>query len=250
MTNRLLKNPLPVPCCVGNGLKMVMYYSVHSAFSPISAMPGIRRRPFQQPARRHWLIGWLLLLPLLMAACATPAPVPEDQFYRLIGPAAPAHLAKPTIPGTLKIEPIKTFGIYRERAILYSQSDQPARLSQHHYHHWIDTPTRLIREQLTDYLRESGVAETVAGSQIGLSGDIRLNLELKQFERVLHPAGDVSVGVRLDAVIMDRSNKPLKIASYRSEPPAEDSSVTASVAAFNQALEAIYRQLLEDLQTL
>jgi len=199
---------------------------------------------------RHRISGLLFGLCLLLTACATPEPVPQDQFYRLVGPASPARLATPTIEGTLKVEPIKTFGIYRERAILYSQSDQPESLRQHHYHHWIDTPTRLIRDQLVDYLREYGVAGTVAGSQIGLSGDLRLHLELKNFERVIHPDGGVSVKVRLDAVITDKSNRPLKIASYLSETPAGNNTVAASVAAINQALSEIYRQLADDLTTL
>lgn len=201
-------------------------------------------------SNRPRISGLLPWLCLLLGACATPEPVPQDQFYRLVGPASPVRLAAPVIQGTLKVEPIKTFGIYRERAILFSPSDQPESLRQHHYHYWIDTPTRLIRDQLVDYLRARGVAGTVAGSQIGLSGDIRLHLELKQFERVIHPAGKVSVKVWLDAVITDKSNRPLKIVSYHSETPAGESAVAASVAAINLALGEIYQRLAEDLMTL
>jgi ABC-type uncharacterized transport system auxiliary subunit len=194
--------------------------------------------------------GLLLLLPLLLTACATGEPIPEDQFYRLVAPAAPTRLAKPAIRGTLKVEPIKTFGIYQERPMLYTRSDDPAGLKQLHYHYWIDTPTRLIRDQLVDFLRGSGIAGTVAGSQIGLKGDIRLRLELKNFERVIHPMGAVSVKVRLDAVITDASNRPLKITRYLREPKAADASIAASVLAFNQALGGIYGQLLQDLLAL
>jgi ABC-type uncharacterized transport system auxiliary subunit len=199
---------------------------------------------------RQPISNLLLGLCLLLTACATPEPIPEDQFYRLVSPGEPVRLANPAIKGTLKVEPIKTFGIYRERAILFSHSDQPESLKQHHYNHWIDTPTRLIRDQLVDYLRARGVAGTVAGAQIGLNGDIRLYLELKNFERVIHPTDDVSVKVRLDAVITDKSNRPLKITSYLSEIPAGESSVAASVAAINQALSEIYRRLADDLTAL
>ena len=37
-------------CGVGNRLKMLMYWRVHCAFSPISALPGIHRSEFQQTA--------------------------------------------------------------------------------------------------------------------------------------------------------------------------------------------------------
>jgi ABC-type uncharacterized transport system auxiliary subunit len=198
-----------------------------------------------RPRRQGHLLA--LLLPLLLAACAGGGPIPEDHYYRLLAAAAPQHMKAPAIAGTLKVEPIETFGIYRERAILFARSDDPADLRQHNYHYWIDTPTRLIRDQLVDYLRASGIAGTVAGAQIGLRGDIRLRLTLKNFERIIHTDGTVSVKVRLDAVITDASNRPLKIDSYRRDEPAEDGTMGASVAAFNRALSAIYGQLLQDL---
>ncbi|MCU7813295.1 MAG: PqiC family protein [Candidatus Thiodiazotropha sp. (ex Notomyrtea botanica)] len=191
-----------------------------------------------------------LVWSLLLTACATSEPIPEDHFYRLLSPSNPTPLEKPIINGVLKVEPIKAFGIYRERAILFSRSDSPEILKQHHYHHWIDTPTRLIRDQLVDYLRKSAIAETVAGAQIGMKGDVRLHLELKHFERVLHPSGSVSVKVRLDAMIADKSNRPLKVVSYLQEAPAESNSIAASVAAINLALVEIYRNLMEEMRHL
>lgn len=191
-----------------------------------------------------------LLLPLLLSACATTEPIPEDQFYRLAVAESPKHLAAPVIPGTLKVEPIETFGIYRERPLLYTRSDDPAQLRQYHYHYWIDMPARLIRDQLVGYLRSSGVASIVAGAQIGVPGEVRIHLELKNFERVLHPSGGVSVKVRLDAVITDRADHPLKIASYLRDSPVEEGSMTGSVAAFDRALGGIYGQLLNDLLAL
>ncbi|MCU7916479.1 MAG: membrane integrity-associated transporter subunit PqiC [Candidatus Thiodiazotropha sp. (ex Gloverina cf. vestifex)] len=184
---------------------------------------------------------------LLLTACATSEPIPEDHFYRLLSPSNPTLLEKPIIDGVLKVESIKSFGIYRERAILFSRSDSPETLKQHHYHH---SPTRLIRDQLVDYLRKRTIAETVAGAQIGMKSDIRLHLELKHFERVLHPSGSVSVKVRLDAMIAGKSNRPLKIASYLQEPMAENSSIAASVAAINLALVEIYRKLVEEMRHL
>lgn len=191
-----------------------------------------------------------LLLPLLLAACAGGGQIPEDHYYRLLAAAVPQHLAAPALAGTLKVEPIETFGIYRERAILFARSDDPADLRQHNYHYWIDSPTRLIRDQLVDYLRASGIAGTVAGAQVGLRGDIRLRLTLKDFERIIHSDGTVSAKVRLDAVITDATNRPLRIASYRRDEPAEDGTMSASVAAFGHALSGIYAGLLQDLLSL
>jgi ABC-type uncharacterized transport system auxiliary subunit len=207
-----------------------------------------RYAPNLRSCRRRPLL--VLLLPLLLAACAGGGPVPEDHYYRLLAPPAPPALAAPAIVGTLTVAPVETFGIYRERAILFTRSDDPADLRQHYYHYWIDTPTRLIRDQLVDYLRKSGIARTVSGAELGLRGDIRLRLMLKNFERILHPDGKVSVKVRLDAVITDAANRPLKIASHHRDEPAGDDTMPASVAAFDRALGDIYAEILKDLHAL
>jgi ABC-type uncharacterized transport system auxiliary subunit len=187
---------------------------------------------------------------LLLNACAGSPPAPEDHYYRLIISDLPEHQAAPAIPGVLKIDPIKSYGIYRERALLYSLETEPRGLQQHRYHYWIDTPTRLIRDQLVDFLRASGVAGGVAGSQVALSGDLRLKLTLKQLERVIHADRQVSVRVGLDAVITTASGRPVKIVGYTQETAAADASIPASVSALDQTLNKIYFEILGDLQRL
>jgi ABC-type uncharacterized transport system auxiliary subunit len=192
-----------------------------------------------------------LLLPLLLGACAGGAPpAPDDHYYRLLPSQPPARAATPPIAGTLKVEPVKAYGIYRERALLYARQTHPEGLQQHRYHYWIDTPTRLIRDQLVDYLRASGVAHRVAGAQIAQHGDVRLKLTLKQFERVIGADRGTSVRVALDAVITDSRGHPLKITGYARELAAADASIPASVNALNLALRQIYGELLGDLRGL
>ena len=191
----------------------------------------------------------LVLSSLLMTGgCATTAPVPEDRFYRLLDTPELKKQSTTAYNGTLKVEPIKAFGIYRERAILFTHSDSPETLRQHHYHHWIDTPTRLIREQLVDYFRKSAIATRVTGAQLAGKSDFRLHLELKHFERIIHPSGDVAVKIRLDAILSDASNQTILTRSYVREPMASDNSIAASVAAMNQALGDIYRELGSEIR--
>jgi ABC-type uncharacterized transport system auxiliary subunit len=199
---------------------------------------------------RSALYRGLFLLPLLLlSACAATPPAPEDHYYRLIVSDMPTANATVTIPGVLKIDAIKAYGIYRERALLYSEQAHPEALQQHHYHYWIDTPTRLIRDQLVDFLRASHVAEQVAGAQVALSGDLRLRLTLKKFERVVSVTGGAGVRVALDGVITSADGKPIKIVSYSRELPIKENSITASVTAFSQALNEIYFEVLKDLRS-
>jgi ABC-type uncharacterized transport system auxiliary subunit len=190
----------------------------------------------------------LLLLPLLLSACAATPPAPEDRHYRLILSNMPPADAMPAIAGVIKVETIKAYGIYRERALLYTREKHPESLQQHRYHYWIDTPTRLIRDQLVDFLLASEVAEEVAGSQVALAGDLHLKLTLKQFERVILETGGTKVRVALDGVVTAADGHLVKRVSYRRELPVEGDSIASSVAAFSQALNDIYFDILADLR--
>lgn len=190
------------------------------------------------------------VITLLLSACTTSPPVPDDHYYRLTTVQPEQTGRSPSLKGVLKVDPVKTYGIYRERALLYSRSEHPQELQQHRYHYWIDTPSRLIRDQLVDFLRASQIAERVAGSQLRVQGDMRLKLSLKQFERVIDSAAPHRVRVTLEAVLIDADGAPQMTQRYQRELEVSDSSIASSVRTFNQALHEIYGDLLKDLQAL
>jgi ABC-type uncharacterized transport system auxiliary subunit len=187
-------------------------------------------------------------LVLLLVACATTAPVPDNHYYRLLASRAPLTDDSPPIRGVLKVDAIKAFGIYRERALLYTLESRPEQLRQHRYHYWIDTPSRLIRNHLIEFLRYRRVAEQVVGSELVMTADLRLKLTLKQFERIITPGAADRVRVVLDAVIIDADGKPVKIASYQSEKIAAGASISASVNAVTMGLNEIYTEIADDLR--
>jgi ABC-type uncharacterized transport system auxiliary subunit len=157
---------------------------------------------------------------------------------------------RPKLKGVLKVDPVKAYGIYRERALLYSRAENPEELQQHRYHYWIDTPSRLIRDQLVDYLNASQIAESVAGSELAVQGDQKLKLSLKQFERVIDSSAPHRVRVTLDALLVNAEDEPLMTRRYQRELVASDPSIAGSVRTFNQALYEIYADLLKDLRAL
>ena len=63
MNSSMLKNPQPAQSCVEKGLKMLMYYRVHCAFSAIFALSCTRLRIFQHAAslRKLLAVGLLAL---------------------------------------------------------------------------------------------------------------------------------------------------------------------------------------------
>lgn len=190
------------------------------------------------------------LVGLLLAACASSPPVPDDHYYRLTTVQPEQSNVSPKFKGVLKVDPVKAYGIYRERALLYSRSEHPEELQQHRYHYWIDTPSRLIRDQLVDFLRASQIAESVAGSQLQVQGDLKLKLSLKQFERVIEKSAAHRVRVTLEALLIASDGKQLMTKRYQRELATSDPSMPSSVRAFNLALHEIFGDLLKDLQTL
>lgn len=185
---------------------------------------------------------------LVLAGCASTQSVPEDHFYRLTPLSVAEPFTVPPFAGVIKVERVKAFGIFQERAVLFSREATPETLERYHYHFWIDAPTALLRKHLVAYLRKRGIAQLVVGSEIQQPGDIQLQLELNNFERILNDTGKIQVKVGLAVVVNNgRGEKPLLIKSYSAMKKLDDKTMPASIKAFNQGLQDIYQQLSEDL---
>ena len=185
---------------------------------------------------------------LVFAGCASTQSVPEDHFYRLTPLAVVEPFATPPIAGVLKVDRVKAIGIYQERSLLFSREATPETLERYHYHFWVDAPAVLLRKHLVAYLRKRAVAPLVLGGETRQTGDIQLQLELHNFERILNDAGPVQVMVGLGLVAKTgRGEKPLLIKSYSTVKSVDDAAMPASIRAINQGLADIYRQLTDDL---
>ncbi|MCP3689978.1 MAG: hypothetical protein GY784_16360 [Gammaproteobacteria bacterium] len=182
---------------------------------------------------------------MLLAGCVSSDPVPENSFYRMteLHPAQVKPSAQ--LPGVVLVERVKAFGILRERPLLYSFEKSPEAIKQHHYHHWADAPTSLIREQLSAYLRSAKIATDIITDSRNRLADYRLRLELKQFERRLLENGEVEVLIALRVEIASKTNKLSENYMVRKRHPT--GSVLASVRQINAALAEIYAAMVEDI---
>ncbi|MCP4432518.1 MAG: hypothetical protein GY806_16205, partial [Gammaproteobacteria bacterium] len=115
----------------------------------------------------------------------------------------------------------------------------------HHYHHWVDAPTSLIREQLSTYLRRGNLVADIVTETRNQQPDYRLRTELKQFERRLLDNGDVEilVALRIEAVSRDSSQSK----NYLIKRRHQGNSVLASVREMNDALGEIYTAMVENI---
>lgn len=179
------------------------------------------------------------LLAVLIAACAKAPPVPTDRFYRLPEPDAVAQ-ARLT-DGVIAVRGLQADGLYRERAIVYTD-ERGIALARHHYHFWIDPPIQLVRRRLVAFLRGAGAADMVLASEE--SADLVVSGRLTSFERVLDDVPRARAGIELALATGD--GRILVLREYAAEVEAGGDDVEDSVAALDRALDRIFTEFLAD----
>lgn len=186
-----------------------------------------------------------LALAMVLAGCVGAGSVPEQRFYRLPDPE-PAPLTTPLITAPLGIPRLQANGLYHERAILHYLPARPLDLRPYHYHFWNDSPTLLIRDHLADYLQAAGAAKQVVPYQDEGRAKLQLRGRLIRFEReVSHER--IAVHVELEFTLDEGREQILPARRYDVQLPVADRTLHTTIETFGEALETIYRQLLEDL---
>jgi ABC-type uncharacterized transport system auxiliary subunit len=199
--------------------------------------------------RNFTLISFFMLSPVLLSGCfgGNSAPIPADHYYRLDNTAPHNPANRPTLSGSLAVQQIIARGLYQERAVLFIRPDTPLELHRHHYHHWVDSPSRLIQEDLLHYLYNAGFAEHAERFQPGKPADHSIGGRIKRFERVLGSDG-VTVTVSLQLEYRSVRTETLLHKEYTQSVPAPDRKMYSSIAAFDAALQQIYEQFTADIR--
>jgi cholesterol transport system auxiliary component len=189
----------------------------------------------------------LVLAAFSLSACFGSAPpVPRDHFYRIVAPT-PAQVEEHiAYKGIMAVNRLSAEGLLRERPLLFSATGRSHEVQQHDYHYWSDPPTSMVQEALVDYLRQSGLAETVIGQDLRIQADYEVVGRIKRLERLLG-GGPPRVVAEIDLSLLDRATEELLLSrTYMVELPSADASVDASVVAFNQAMAEILTRFLAD----
>ncbi len=124
--------------------------------------------------KRYILIPFLFIL----ISCVKQPPLPTDHYYRL--PTLQGINADEEIINSISVITFQADGLYRERAILYSENE--IEIKQYHYHHWVDSLNRLLQEHLVERLRLSGMSKVVLTEFEGNSSLI-IKGKIKAFEQ-------------------------------------------------------------------
>lgn len=191
---------------------------------------------------------YIQLIPVLvmLAGCGSAPPVPTDSFYRL---TLPQDIGKQRISeNVIHVGNFIGEGLYNERAILYTDDQHSRKIIQHHYHFWITSPPRMLREHMVAFLRESDSAPMVItdsskGDGLRISGKV-LDFEKQTAGKVI--TANVALELRVDIAGEDL---PRFIKQYRLKEPVNGNSMTDVVESFNSAVFKIYSEFTADIHS-
>jgi len=179
---------------------------------------------------------------MLTGCFGSPTPVPEDRFYTVELSKADIY---PTKYKRITIKRVHAYGLYKERAMLYSSADLPLQIKRYHYHHWVMPPTQIIENGLKDYLIQSRISKEVRIQVIRQVEDISISAELMAFERVLQK-GEQSVHLELEFEIVrpDGRQQTLK---FTKDKKTKNDTLHAAAIAYGEVLSDIFKKLLLEL---
>ena len=189
--------------------------------------------------KRYIFIPFLFIL----TSCVKQPPLPTDHYYRL--PALQGINTDEEIINSISVITFQADGLYRERAILYSENE--IEIKQYHYHHWVDSLNRLLQEHLVERLRLSGMSKVVLTEFEGNSNLI-IKGKIKAFEQ--RKSGNknsafISIEFRADK---NNEDQPILFKQYTQVVDSEESSMTSVVNAFGVAVNNIYESFYNDLR--
>lgn len=191
----------------------------------------------------------IALVALVLSACVSAPPIPEQNYYLLPEPHPTVVYAKPLVATALSVPRLRANGVYNERAMIYVDDTNPLDLHTYHYHSWNDVPALMIRDHLVAYLRASHAAPQVLDPAGGAFSRERVVGRILHFERRISDT-IVKVDVQLELGIARADGTWLfEPHTYRAVLAAPDRSVHASAATFGRALDAICARFLAELKT-
>ncbi|MDH5563637.1 MAG: PqiC family protein [Nitrospirota bacterium] len=172
-----------------------------------------------------------------------------DYFYRLHVPDPTTHFDPSPLQGTLQVTRPRADALTSERHLVYRKEGNSSQLNHHAYHRWVDSPTRLLQQEMTQFLRKAGLAQQVVTPEIRTTVDYALSCRIAKLERVLDQSPRVTLELEL-GITSIKKRRTLLLRTYREDQPTGDLQVDSSIKAYNQALSNILHRFLTDTSTL
>ena len=188
----------------------------------------------------------LALLPVLLALAGcfgAAAPVPKEQYFRLV--AATPEPGAAALAGGIEVIPFTGEGVMSERPLLFT-SDGGRKLEQRNYAYWTDAPPQMLRDQLVGYLRNKGVADNVWPSEFRLDTAYVVQGTIRRLEQLTGGQNGAAISLEL-ALIRKDGDLVMVSRTYTAEKPTSGDSIDAAVAALNSGLDEIFAAFAADI---
>ena len=190
------------------------------------------------------LILLLLLVNNIWGCSLGGGPAPKDHFYRL----AEVSLESQAVSyKSIVIKPVKSSGLYHERAILFIESDKPLELQRYHYNFWTTTPAELVHNALYQGISSSGIADKVNREITENRPDFILDTRVIHFERIINGQ---NVNIEIELEVSLRSGKPTGdtwTKRYKVNEALQNTSMHSTAEAFGAAMKIISKTLIDDI---
>lgn len=201
----------------------------------------------------HSLIGLgrgILFITCLLATngCLGGQPS-QDYFYRLHVPDPTTHFDPSPLQGTLQVTRPRADALTSERHLVYRKESSTSQLNHHAYHRWVDSPTLLLQQEMTQFLRKAGLAQQVVTTEMRATVDYALSCRIARLERVIDQSPRVILELELGITSM-KDRRTLLLRTYREEELTTDLEVGTSIEAYNQALSTILHRFITDASKL
>lgn len=181
---------------------------------------------------------------LVLGACGAMKPLPSDTFYRLnVPPATSAAQAWSGAP--VRVAKFAASGVHRERPIVHTSADSVV-VGQHRYDLWIDSPERMLQNELVRYLRDARVAPVVTGSSVaGKAIEVRGRID-RMDNLIESGEPGVVVELHLELVVRGQREAVIFARAYRELRTPAGSTMAAVAGAMSEAIGAIFARFTAD----
>ena len=194
--------------------------------------------------KRNTPIAALSAMLLVLSACGSAPPAPEDNYYRLQATFAGSNMTNP-LPGSIEIDRFVADGLTSERGLVYSDARTPNQVKAYHFHFWIKPPTVMVRDELVSFLREARVAKAVVTPELRVDADYVLTGKIEHLEQVTGQSERTVMEIEL-GLRSARDGKLMFLKTYRQEN-ASAKGVAAAVDSLNTALSIVFADFVSDL---
>jgi ABC-type uncharacterized transport system auxiliary subunit len=180
----------------------------------------------------------------VVAACQSLPAAPEDKYYRLLAAPIAAAQSPARLPSELAVRPLRSDGLYSERAIVFSDAQQ-RQLQQYHYHHWLYPPGQLVQEHLAESLRLSGIGAAIRFQEFGGATPLAVSGRIVRFDKA-SVAGLSKASVALE-LSLEKKGQVVWRKNYSSVEAVTGPTMNDFSAAMEVALNRIYGEFVSDI---